>query len=172
MIRRNSVYLLTISFIVVLCSYPNLSAAEAGKGWRVYRGAWFEIKYPPGFTVKPAQKSSTSVQGYDSAFFLSPDQEVAFYVFSPQWKGTPDIAVGPDKEVIISQNVIKNKNGTITQVTVKAKNGNYMWSWVDTEDNVSNSRNIFGIKYKDAVSYNKYKLDYLIFKKSLKQFGD
>ena len=172
MIRKNIIHLLIISIFAVLCSCPNLSAAETGKGWHVFKGAWFEIKYPPGFTVKPGQKSATSAQGYDSVFFLSPDQTVEFYVFSPQWNGTPKIDLDPATEVIVSKDVKTKNNITITQVTVKEKHGAYLRSWLDREDKLSNTRLVFGIKYQDQASYKKYRPDYLIFKNSLRQFAD
>src|SRR5438132_3876197 len=56
------------------------------EGWSRYRGAWFSIKYPPGFKAKPLRRSSTG-KGYDSALFISPDQQVEFYVYAPQEAG-------------------------------------------------------------------------------------
>lgn len=172
MILKNLIHLLILSIFAVLGFYSDLAAAEAGSGWQVFKGAWFEIKYPPGFTVTPGPKSSTSVQGYDSAFFLSPDQTVEFYVFSPQWRGMPEIDLDPATEVIVSKEVKTKNNITVTQVTVKEKTGKYLRSWLDREDNLSNTRTVFGIKYRDMPSYNKYRPDYLIFKNSLRQFAD
>jgi hypothetical protein len=172
MLRKNLIYLLIAAFITLLFSGPALSAAKTGQGWPLFKGAWFTIKYPPGFIVKPGQKSRTSVQGYDSAFFISPDRTVEFYVFSPQWQGTPEIDVDSANEVIISQNVETKNNAIVTWVTVKEKHGNYLRSWVDREDKLSNTRLVFGIKYQDQANYNKYRPDYLIFKKSLRQFAD
>ena len=86
-----------------------ISGESRGEGnWSTYKGAWFEIKYPPGFKVKPGQKSATRVDGYDSAYFVSPDHNVVFYVFSPQWQGKAreaDVEINPDREVLIEQNV-------------------------------------------------------------------
>jgi hypothetical protein len=171
MIRRNLCRLLIVSLIVV-CLCPGLTTAEAGQGWRVFKGAWFEIKYPPGFTVKPGQRSRTSVRGYDSAFFISPDQKVEFYVFSPQWNGTPDYSLDSVNEVIVSNDVTTKNNVTVTQVTIKEKNGGYLRSWLDKEDKLSNTRCVFGIKYRNKTSYDQYRPDYLIFKNSLRQFAD
>jgi len=172
MFRKNIIHLLIVSFVTLIFSCPNVSAAEAGKGWPVFKGAWFAIKYPPGFTVKPGQKSRTSAHGYDSAFFISPDQQVEFYVFSPQWNGKPEIAAASVNEIVISKDVKTKNTITITQATVKDKNNNYLRSWLDREDKLSNTRLVFGIKYKDKVSYQKYRPDYLIFKSSLRQFAD
>ena len=64
-----------------------------------YKGAWFEIDYPKIFTVKPSIPSSTP-DLYDSAYFISPDKKVTFYVFSPQWSGdATDISLNKNTEV-------------------------------------------------------------------------
>ena len=152
-----------------------IPAGLAGEvnGWPAYKGAWFEIKYPPHFKVQPSLKSATSVKGYDSAFFPSPDREVEFYVFSPQWNGKPtDIEMNPDRETLVSEDFENRGEKRIRMVTVQDKAGTYKRSWIDTQDNAANTRLVFGFKYKDQLSYNKYRKEYLLFKSSLKQFAD
>jgi hypothetical protein len=156
-----------------------ISGESKGEGnWRTYKGAWFEIKYPPGFKVKPGQKSATRVEGYDSAYFVSPDNNVVFYVFSPQWQGKApkaDTEINPDREVLIEQNVRKEKDPagmvkTIRTVMVKAKDNSYVRAIKD--ETTDTTRMVFGIKYKSKEFYDKYYNDYLSFKKSLSQFAD
>src|SRR5690242_4846750 len=53
---------------------------------QLFRGAWFEVRAPATFVVKPSLKSSTA-DGYDSVEFVAPDGAVTFYVFAPQWGG-------------------------------------------------------------------------------------
>jgi hypothetical protein len=65
-----------------------LAAGKNGGVYKLYKGAWFDIMYPAGFTVRPSIKSSTSAEGYDSVFFASPDGKVEFYISSPQWRGS------------------------------------------------------------------------------------
>ena len=150
-----------------------------GEGkWLTYKGAWFEIKYPSGFTVKPGQKSATSTKGYDSVSFASPDNNVVFYVFSPQWQGKAretDVEIDPSREALIERNVTKEKDQvgnfkTIKTVTVKAKDNSYVRAIRD--ETTDTTRLVFGIKYKNKEFYNKYYNDYLFFKKSLSQFAD
>ena len=150
-----------------------------GEGkWTTYKGAWFEIQYPSDFKVKPAQKSATSTKGYDSVYFISPDNTVAFYVFSPQWQGKAsetDIEINPDREELIEQNITKEKDQmgiikTIRTVTVKAKDNSYVRAIRD--ETTDTTRLVFGIKYKSKEFYNKFYNDYLLFKKSLRQFAD
>lgn len=157
--------------LLLLCPLRGFTAER--DNWPLYKGAWFQIKYPPNFTVKPSLKSRTAVNGYDSAFFASPDQAVEFYIFSPQWNGEPeDIGLEPNKEALVSENFGRDGKKQLRMVTVKSKAGTYLRSWVDIQDPMSNTRWAFGIKYKDRAAYNKYKRDYLLFKSSLKQFAD
>jgi hypothetical protein len=146
--------------------------------WSTYKGAWFEIKFPSNFKVEPAQKSATSTTGYDSVYFISPDNNVAFYVFSPQWQGNArerDSEMDPNREELIEQNITKEKDQlgnfkTIRTITVKAKDNSYVRAIRD--ETTDTTRLIFGIKYKSKEFYNKYHHDYLLFKKSLRQFSD
>lgn len=150
-----------------------MGMAAEGPDWPTYKGAWFSIKYPPGFRVRPSLKSRDAITGYDSAFFVSPDQEVEFYVFSPHWSGEPeDIKIKPNRELLVSENMERKGSKIIRTVTVKDKDGKYFRSWVDVQETLSNTRRAFGIKYKDQSVYNKYKKQYLIFKNSLKEFSD
>ena len=159
-----NILLLTISLIV-----PTYAA---DKGLSTYKGAWFDIQYPANFRVRSALTSSSS--GYDSAFFTSPDGTVEFYVFSPQWNGDPseDIAINPAEEVYEAQKQEEKNGKQVRWVTISAKNQAYTRSYVDTEDTISNTRLVFGIKYHNQKAYNKYKSAYLKFKKSLKQYAD
>jgi hypothetical protein len=156
-----------------------LSGESRGEGnWLTYKGAWFEIKYPAGFKVKPGQKSATSTAGYDSAYFASPDNNVVFYVFSPQWQGKlrgADIEINPDSEELVEQQVTTEKDqaGLPTKIRVaviKARDNSYLRAFRDATTDTT--RLIFGIKYKNKEFYNKYYNDYIFFKKSLQQFAD
>lgn len=170
--KRQYHYLVFAFVVVVLSCYITATcvAREAGMQLRSYCGAWFSIDYPAGFRVKPSLKSSSG-QGYDSAFFVSPDGRVEFYVYSPQWSGKPiDAALNAKTERIVSKKVSVRKSSTITWTTITAKGGSYTRSLVDTIDD--STRLVFGIKYSSSKSYGKYKKSYLAFKKSLRQYAD
>ena len=161
-----------LMMILVLLWLPIAPVRVVQNTWQKYEGAWFEIKYPPGFRVRPSQ-ASTSASGYDSAFFLSRDGTVEFYVFAPQWNGTArDIEVDPVTETLVSQQVTRSGDKRIRRVTIKAQDGSYLRSYEDTEDVVTNTRRIFGIKYVNAAAYNRYRQAYVTFKASLIQFAD
>jgi hypothetical protein len=157
--------------ILALLWMPTASAA-AQSNWQKYEGPWFEIRYPPGFRVRPSQPN-TIAAGNDSVFFLSSDGTVEFYVFAPQWNGTArDIEVDPATETLVSQSVTRSGGKTIRRVTIRARDGSYLRSYEDTEDVVTNTRRIFGIKYANAAAYNRYRQAYVTFKASLIQFAD
>jgi hypothetical protein len=156
------------------CLMIVMVTAGEGRGeqkWLTYQGAWFEVKYPASFSVKPGQKSTTKQEGYDSVYFISPDNSVEFFVFSPQWTGQGEgIEINPNTEKLIEQNTEKHKSKNIRWFTVKAKDNSYLRSIRD--DTADNTRLVFGIKYKNKAMYNKYYNDYIAFKQSLKQFAD
>jgi hypothetical protein len=162
-----------IILMLTLLNVPALSGTNipGGDNWRVYKGAWFEIKYPAAFAVHPSQRSSSG-RGYDSAFFTAPDGSVEFYVFSPQWNGEPSDIEIKAGEVLVSQNSEKRGDKTVRRVTVKARNNSYSRSFEDTEDEATNTRKVFGIKYRNPAAYNRYRQTYLTFKQSLTQFAD
>lgn len=139
---------------------------------KTYSGAWFDIKYPSTFTVKPSLKSATNANGYESAFFQSPDRLVEFYVFSPQWSGkATDIAL-KTTEKITSTKTETSDNITIRWWTITANNGSYTRSYEEKTDNLSNTNRVIGIKYKNQSAFDKYKKQYLAFKASLVQYAD
>lgn len=140
---------------------------------KTFRGAWFEITYPRSFTARGSLPSYTTAgEGFDSAFFVSPDKEVEFYIFSPQWDGeATDIALKPNEKEA-SRQVKETKTETITYLTISAKDGSYVRSYQETFRKLGNTRWVVGIKYRNQKAYNRYKKDYLSFKVSLVQFTD
>lgn len=81
--------------VVAAIFFLHLSAQD-----QTYRGAWFEVKYPSDFTAQGSMGSGSAEDDqFDSAFFTSPDGEVEFYIFSPQWGGeSTDIALWPNEK--------------------------------------------------------------------------
>lgn len=139
---------------------------------KIYSGAWFDIKYPSNFSVKPSLKSATNANGYESAFFVSPDRLVEFYVFSPQWSGiATDIALKTTEKITSTQTETSG-NTVIKWWTIVAKNGTYTRSYQEKTDNLSNTNWVIGIKYKNQAAFTKYKKQYLAFKSSLVQYAD
>ena len=170
-----------VFFVIILLACSNHhSWAQSDLQWQDYKGAWFKVEYPADFTVKPSIKSTTSVKGYDSAFFVSPDQSVEFYIFSPMWNGVPsDIQLNPKTEKLVSETTedVPDKPHnmgmkSVRRYTIVAKDSSYLRSYVDTENKVANTRFVVGLKYNNMETYNAYKDRYLRFKESLKQYLD
>jgi len=162
---------LTVLLSGLPISRPAIPAIQVR--WPTFKGAYFEVQYPPGFKARKSLPSNSFEGKHDSAFFTATDGSVEFYVFSPLWNGKPE-DIEPDlrSEEIVSQDVNGNGHLKVRRVTVKAKDNSYLRSFEDTENTETNNRRVFGIKYKDRNTYEKYREQYLIFKKSLKQFSD
>jgi len=137
-----------------------------------FTGAWFKVTVPSDFTAKPSMRSSSG-NGYESVFFDSPDGDVEFYVFSPQWGGEPnDISIDANTEKVIST-LSQTSNGLIkTWNVIQALDGSYYRSYQDTKAQGGNIHWIIGLKYKSKAAHEKYKQAYLSFKKSLIQLSD
>jgi hypothetical protein len=147
-----------------------LCAAVAGaESFKTYEGAWFDIRYPASFTVKPQQQCASG-EGYDAVSFLSPDGLVEFYVYSPQWSGEPQwIHRRPgEQQASYSRQTVRSR--TITYVTRKGPG--YLRSYADTRDAMCNTRWVLGYQYQNQAAYNKYRPLYLKFKQSLRQYAD
>ena len=138
-----------------------------------YEGAWFTINYPSDFIVKNSMRSLTSVEGFDSAFFTSPDGLVEFYIFSPQWNGIPsDIEIRPQSELLIDSDIRRLSDRTEILYTIAAKDGSYKRSYREVKQYESTVNWVLGIKYTSQRAYQKYQQAYVRFKKSLIQYAD
>ena len=159
--------------IIALAPLMVLGAQSRKSGWRTYKGAWFEIKYPANFKARPSLASISFEGQYDSAVFMAADGSAEFYVFAPMWNGKPtDIEIDPSKEEYVSQRAEQKGTVTVRRVTIKAKDGSYTRAFEDTENTDLNIRRVFGFKYRNRAAYDKYRNQYLTFKRSLQQFSD
>ena len=171
--KRESIALYILCALVVTCFLATSLDARQRAGWRLYKGAWFEIKYPAAFKARASLKSISFDGEYDSAVFTAADGSAEFYVFAPQWNGKPtDIEIDPRKEEYVSQRAEQKGTITVRRVTIKAKDGSYTRAFEDTENTDLNIRRVFGFKYKNQAVYAKYRNQYLAFKRSLQQFSD
>lgn len=159
---------------------------QKSEQWPVFKGAWFDISYPPGFTARPSllYNPNSLTGGYDSVFFVSPDQTVEFYVLSPLWTRDPTDLILTPNEKIVSEKIQEAPRDSYQRIiwrTIKATDGNYARSYVDRRastlgfdvpDVGAYEQTVFGIKYKNQEIYEKYKNDYTHFKQSLIQYSD
>lgn len=145
--------------------------ARSAYTWKKYEGAWFEISYPSDFTVRESLESETG-EGYDSVFFVSPDKQAEFYVFSPQWNGEPRDILPTDKETSFSQEERPGDGSVITSLTIDAKDGSYRREYDDVHQLDYNTRSVTGFKYSNGDVGKQYRADFQKFKSSLIPFGD
>ena len=171
--KRKSIALYVLCALLATCFLPTSLGARQRTAWRVYKGAWFEIKYPAGFKARASLESISFDGKHDSAVFTAADGSVEFYVFAPQWNGKPtDIEIDPSKEEYVAQHAEKKGTINVRRVTIKAKDGSYTRAFEDSENTDLNIRRVFGFKYKNQAAYAKYRSQYLTFKNSLQQFSD
>jgi hypothetical protein len=162
---------------------------EAKAEIATYEGHWFTIKYPAEFTASPTtpmaefrsiqQEAGTPTRTFvdtDEATFTSPDGEVVFYVFSPQWGGEPDYLLVKDTEKLVDEKMSEEgKDGdkkTLRWATIAAKDGSYTRSYLSTKMYDDTVHYVVGIQYEDQAAYDDYKEEYEAFKKSLVQYAD
>ena len=154
-----------------------LTAASCGDGTTTehtqrYEGAWFTIRYPAAFHVTPSLKNSTG-EGYDSAFFYAPNGRVSFYVFAPQWGGTPsDIAIDKTTERLTTTKTSKSGDAVVRWYTIEALDGSYTRSYQQTDSADHTSRWIVGVRYATFDDFKPYRSAYKQFKQSLQRFAD
>lgn len=180
MIIRRQICCLAILMLLVSVT----AVAAPKKGWKKYTGAWFDVSYPENFKVVPDQKSRTSGDGFDSVRFVSPDGNVEFYVFSPQWGGHASaLDINPKRERLTSnKSVVSDRRTgggslqkyaiTDTWLGIEALDGSYVRFVHEHHDEIQTTRSAFGIKCKDMATYDRYKPDYQRFRESLVQYTD
>jgi len=145
---------------------------DAGRTSAIFRGAWFDVRYPAGFTPRPSLKSSTA-EGYDSAEFFSADGTVSFYVFAPQWGGTAvDIALDPEHEQLVSEQQRQVGDRQLRWFTIEARDGSYLRSYQETVARQGSVTTVVGIKYRSEADRLRYQKAYERFRNSLKLYAD
>lgn len=139
--------------------------------WPGFEGAWFWVTYPPDFSVRDGLPSSSG-EGVDSAWFISPDQSVAFYVYASQWGGEPGDFWDQTGEIVVSEKKTggPEEDQETTWTTKRATDGSYWKSLVNKREYTATWA--IGIKYKNEAAYGRHKERYLRFRNSLEQFAD
>lgn len=149
---------------------PAPDASEAAVA--AYEGAWFSITPPPGFTARPSLPSETA-EGYDSAFFDSPDGRAVFYVCSPQWgREATDVALDPASESLVAERTTEAGEETVERLEIEALDGSYTRLVEIVFSPATAAQWAFGFRYADESAYQEYLGRYETFKASLEQYAD
>ncbi len=144
------------------------AVTENNASVKKYETNWLSVEYPASFVARPSLLSDTTLEeGYSSVFFESPDKLVEFYVYSTALYIEPSDIALTDSEKLVSEKETKRAHDLVKTWTIAAKDKSYMRSYSAYygEDGLI-MIDIVGLKYKDTDAYNKYKDDYIAFKKS------
>lgn len=156
-------------------------------GTLLYIGAYFDIEYPKEFRATPSSSNpfynGDKYEQIDEARFISPDESVEFFIFSPSWGGDPAnyLTVAPTEHIV--SDIIREDDGKggrydkkiIRWATLQSNDGSYYRSYISIKEQVGTGddlHHVFGIKYASNEVYNQYRDAFIAFKKSLHQYGD
>jgi hypothetical protein len=153
-------------------SNKSSDAVSMDISWQKYKGAWFTIQYPPNFSVSPSLPAEQSGE-YDSVFFVAPDNNISFYVLSPQWRRrAEDIVLQPSLEVAKEIDERLMDGFTEKSRLIQAIDGSYerlIESYTSLDQTVSWT---FQLYYTDSKAKKSYEKQYQQFKASLDQYTD
>lgn len=161
------------SFLLIFLATTVIIAKDkVTKGYKLFKGAYFDIEYPTNFKPHFGGKKVSKDEPVDSTYFTSPDSAVEFFIFSPLWSGDVDYTEMKLGEKLKEEKET-NENGYInTWKTFVAKDGSYTRSFHMIYHPDYNTKKIYGIQFQSSKAYDKYKKEYLHFKKSHKQYAD
>lgn len=155
---------------LLLISALGISAGQPN-GWSKFRGAFFEIGIPPGFTAKGQPDSAagqvSAVRMWNAA------KKVEFYVFSPQWNGTADaLSLVPGREVLKSRETKREGKVQVVELEIAARDGSYTRFVVSRTNDETNTNLTWGIRVPNMKVYAEVRPTYLRWKETLQQFAD
>jgi len=158
----------TMTLIAMSC----VAGAEVPRGWKTFKGSYFEIGVPPGFIAKPIVTDGNT----NAVVLVNAALNVEFAVFSPQWDGEAPFKNAQGGEKLVSRNVKKTGKETAEDLSFEAKDGSYTryvlsQTFVD-EANSTRTNKTFGIKVPNAKAHAQVKNLYMQWKKTLTQLGD
>ena len=147
-----------------------LSLAQVVEAQDKFEGAGFEVEVPDGFAIEPSMKSNATPGSFDSLKVHSADGLVTFYVFAPQFGGTPaDILLKPSIETLIDERGSETEGYVHTWWTIRDKNRTYSRSYHSKMHLSGTEVTIFGIEYSDGLALQDNLEAYKEFKQSFKR---
>jgi hypothetical protein len=153
----------------IIIAVAVLFTIQATAQFNTFRGAGFEVNYPASFRAHGAPGALEL--NPESVFFSSPDNLVEFYIFSPMHKGVAtDIALKSNEKLAPGE--VSNGKTTIAKFwTIIAKDNSYERTYQESIDVKTGDNWVIGLKYKNQAAFNKYRNEYLAFKKSYHKTG-
>ena len=149
----------------------HLSSGKVPTGWKTYHGNFFEIGVPPNFVSMPENKRRGGGSG-DEVALWNQDQQVEFYVYSPQWNGVASRTVTQSTETLDSHES-KTTGGLVEERWVmSAKDKSYVRFVVSFTDTKLNTNKTFGIRVPSMRTYAQVKPTFIQWKRTLQQFAD
>jgi len=162
----------------------SIEELEASTEFATYNAEWFRIDYPKDFTPSPTFPIATDGDykyiETNEATFTSPDGNMEFFIYSPQWNGAPkDYLIKKENEKIVD---VKEESADYSLdsddplaashhwMTFEDKDGKYIRSYHSIKSELTH--HVFGIKYTHPTMYTRYRKAYVRFKESLQQFAD
>jgi len=155
----------------LIFSLSHVALADVPKGWETFKGAYFEIGVPPGFTAKPIRTNDHT----NGVVLVNAGRELKFMVFSPQWDGEAPFKKAAAGEKVASRNVKKAGKETAEDIAITAVDGSYTryvlsQTFVD-EANSTRTNKTFGLQLSNGDNGDAKQL-YAKWKKTLSQFAD
>lgn len=155
----------------ILIALSPIVQADVPKGWKTFKGAFFEVGIPPGFVAKPI-KTNDQVNG---VVLVNAERELEFAVFSPQWDGEAPFKKPGEGEKVASRNVKKAGKEAAEDIAISAVDGSYtryvLSQTFTDEANGTKSNKTFSLKLSNEDNGDAKKL-YAQWKKTLTQFSD
>jgi len=157
---------------LAIFAFSNIARSDVPAGWKAFKGDFFEIGVPPGFTATAVKTGGHT----DSVRLSNASLGVVFEVYSPQWDGEAPFKKAMAGEKIVSNETRKAGKETAQDISIEAKDGSYIrfvLSQSYANDAASSRTNkTFGIKAPNMKAYAQVKSLYIQWKKSLTQFAD
>jgi hypothetical protein len=149
-------------------SQPRAQAEQANCNGTEFEGAWFNVQIPDGMTATQSLASSTG-EGADSIWVSSASGATQFYVYSPQWGGTPyDIFLDATKRREINRKETEQQSQTDLELTYQNQTGRF--DIVQSNDPVSHLTT--GYRSSTGELTQQELQQYTCFKGSINQFSD
>ncbi len=181
---HNTVPIIETGVVTRWCEQPNSPTPPSQ--WKSYDKDFFAIMHPANFSLAysfnlvEGKKDDPELEESNTAYFVSPDKTVAFYVYSPQWSGEPSALVAGDNETgsqtaDLSYLCPADKNSfdeNASSTLHVFKTNTYTREVFDVAHEQLGTRRTFAIEYRSEADRARYWQQFLLFTIGLTQYAD